>query len=1082
MSGIARLVRRSMVPALLFVTAFATPLTAATTFVYDTFTEPGTKNSDLAAHSPDIGNPNSWVFLGGSGFPPMHLDPNIDKIYPQAASETSFYVNTTPPPSANYVVSLDVTVNAAGTFPAGNVLGRFSSTEKSGYAARIDGSGNLYLISYTNGLPTVLATTTLSGFTNGTTYRLSLVMFGTRLELAINGVVLLTAFDSTYTAAGFSGLALRSGTGGGNTQTVADNFGSGSLTPTAVSLTDEKAVRDGDQITIEWRTRFEIDNLGFNVVRDDAGRMTKINPGLISGSALFAGQGIPLPMGSSYTWHDARGFAGRYWIEEVRLDGTSSLHGPIEVDGETVAPARMRPARSPLLTELAPQSRESRVGSPQRELGGDLELSVAAGDGFVYETVSAHASSPCKTSQFQLAASDAAKLLVKRDGVFRVTRDELLAAGFDVSRDPKRLQLYVDACEIPISVSGESDGSFDSGDAIVFHGTGLDIPATDTRVYWLINGSGSGLRAKIAGLPRAPASTSPSFVSTVERKDRVVFFAALNNGDEDSFFGPVVSSFGTTQTLQLVHLDPAAPGSAFVEVSLQGVTILAGSPDHRVRIEVNGNLAGELEFDDRQKGSIRLPIPQSFLQEGANQVRLTAIGGPFDVSVIDFVRLSYWRLYLAQDNRLDCIVQGQQKTTLGNFTSGDVRVFDVTTPGIIEEVLASSSSSGGSWSVEVSPVKPGLRRLIAVESSAWLSPFGIRLNQPSALNGSSNASDLLILGRPELLATAEPLVTLRENQGLAVMTIELEDIYDEFSGGSSGPSGIRDFLAHTRKWSSPPRFVLLLGDASFDPRNYLGFGDRDLVPTKLLVTEFSKTASDDWLADFNGDHIPDVALGRLPAASVAEASLMIGKVVAYDEAAAGSWSSNVLFVSDNNDDNDFEAASAAVEALVPADYDVLRTYLGTLGTTAARADLLAKLNDGQLLVNYLGHGTVAAWAHETLLTTNHAKARTNGDRLPVVVALTCLTGYFHDTVTESLAEGFLRAPAGGAVAVWGSSALTFLKGQEPASRELFVQLFGGDVTLGEAVREAKRATPDGDVRRSWILFGDPSMRLKPLAP
>ena len=92
--------------------------------------------------------------------------------------------------------------------------------------------------------------------------------------------------------------------------------------------------------------------------------------------------------------------------------------------------------------------------------------------------------------------------------------------------------------------------------------------------------------------------------------------------------------------------------------------------------------------------------------------------------------------------------------------------------------------------------------------------------------------------------------------------------------------------------------------------------------------------------------------------------------------------------------------------------------------------------------------------------------------------MTCLNGYFHDLYTESLATALLKSPNGGAVAVWASSTLTEPYPQFQMNKELLRQLFGGTpVTIGDAVRAAKQATQDLDVRRSWLLFGDPSMKL-----
>src|SRR2546426_9038147 len=102
--------------------------------------------------------------------------------------------------------------------------------------------------------------------------------------------------------------------------------------------------------------------------------------------------------------------------------------------------------------------------------------------------------------------------------------------------------------------------------------------------------------------------------------------------------------------------------------------------------------------------------------------------------------------------------------------------------------------------------------------------------------------------------------------------------------------------------------------------------------------------------------------------------------------------------------------------------------------------------------------------------------RSNGPRLPFVAAMTCLNGFFHSLFPEeSMAEALVRAPNGGAIAVWASSTLTSPAGQIAMNQELFRLLFSGtNPTLGEAMAAAKKATTDGDVRRSWILFGDPA--------
>jgi len=181
-------------------------------------------------------------------------------------------------------------------------------------------------------------------------------------------------------------------------------------------------------------------------------------------------------------------------------------------------------------------------------------------------------------------------------------------------------------------------------------------------------------------------------------------------------------------------------------------------------------------------------------------------------------------------------------------------------------------------------------------------------------------------------------------------------------------------------------------------------------------------------------------------------------------------------VADHDDRLDFEGASGQVKALLPAGVTVEEIYRGQMDDASAHAAVLASLQRGAWLLNYVGHGSVEVWAG-SVLSSEDVRTLTTTGRLPFVVAMTCLNGFFHDVYTESLAEALQKDPQGGAVAVWASSALTDPAAQMPMNQAL-VQRLGKGLTLGEAIAQAKAAASDPDVRRSWILFGDPTTRLK----
>ena len=99
------------------------------------------------------------------------------------------------------------------------------------------------------------------------------------------------------------------------------------------------------------------------------------------------------------------------------------------------------------------------------------------------------------------------------------------------------------------------------------------------------------------------------------------------------------------------------------------------------------------------------------------------------------------------------------------------------------------------------------------------------------------------------------------HQGHAVSVVLTDDIYDEFSFGERNPQAIRDFLqAAAKNWTAKPKYLLLTGDASIDPRNFLGLGDFDFVPTRMIPTAGLMTASDDWFSDFSNNGLPTLAM------------------------------------------------------------------------------------------------------------------------------------------------------------------------------------------------------------------------------
>ena len=151
--------------------------------------------------------------------------------------------------------------------------------------------------------------------------------------------------------------------------------------------------------------------------------------------------------------------------------------------------------------------------------------------------------------------------------------------------------------------------------------------------------------------------------------------------------------------------------------------------------------------------------------------------------------------------------------------------------------------------------------------------------------------------------------------------------------------------------------------------------------------------------------------------------------------------------------------------------------MGLIPSTV-HTQILEALNNGALLVDYSGHGAEQQWSFVDLFDNTDVATLSNGGRLPVYLLIDCLNGLFQDVYAQSLAKALILAPNGGGVAVWASSGFTNEPPQDSMNLALLQQLaaYPND-PLGLLILHAKNGTTDNDVRRTWVLLGDPSMKL-----
>jgi hypothetical protein len=579
-------------------------------------------------------------------------------------------------------------------------------------------------------------------------------------------------------------------------------------------------------------------------------------------------------------------------------------------------------------------------------------------------------------------------------------------------------------------------------------------------------------------------SSGPGFLYDVQLKEHFIYFSSLLNGAAENYFGGSLLTPATTKTLKVTSLQTDSQGTALLRIGLQGTT----NQVHVVNVLVNDSMVGTMNFASQQYAQQTFNVAVSQLQEGDNVIKFVIAGGSGDLSLYSYARLTYPRTFRAENDAISFAVKSSQSVNVDGFTTPNIRVLDISNPTSVLEVrpLVADTGSGFSGTVPSAGAKSkGTRTLLALSAGAFIHPASITGNQPSLLNQAgnpANAADLLIISYQAFIPSLAPLVSKRQNEGLTVKVVDIEDVFDEFSYGMHTPQAITDFLARARTtWVKAPRYLLLVGDGSYDPRNYEGSGNADLVPTQLIDTVFMETGSDDTLTDFDGDGIPEISVGRLPVRTVAEANLVVSKIVNFSP---GNVPQSALMVADTQGSYffNFEKANDDLIPLLPSNMqaNVQKIYRAQQPSDAAtRASIIAGFNQGTALVNYSGHGNVNVWTGAPIFSASDAMVLTNGNKLPLVIVMDCLNGYFVAPSIDCVSEALMKAPNGGAVASFSSSGLTVPTGQHQMGQQLFQLLYSGPpISLGDATRQAKAATNDNDVRRSWILFGDPSMKIR----
>ncbi|MEW6050563.1 MAG: type IX secretion system sortase PorU [Candidatus Zixiibacteriota bacterium] len=731
------------------------------------------------------------------------------------------------------------------------------------------------------------------------------------------------------------------------------------------------------------------------------------------------------------------------------------------------------------------------------------------------------------------------KLIVNQTGLCRITGSQLQSAGLSLANlrsDSIRLfnggGLPVEMRnerprptfdEIAITVDDGGDGLFGIGDQITFFAEGANRwlyyadslprwnnnPYDSKNVYWLAtSGSFTGASIRMGSIDGTPTTGGDPTYSNYRRYQHV---------EQDNLL--LVDGDGHINNYYLWYWTDSTRLSFFVDgtgiqvgdtalITLDGRT---GSPYMSLR--VNSTLAQAFNLN-----GLNCQFTSQALVDGLNSISVNLSPNSSTYKpYFNFLEMSYRSRLEPQNDRLDFAMLGYDGT--GNLAIQDnfsaiPLVFLVDDPRRPIQITG-ATHVGGTLTFSAQLALTAVNRFYVATASTAAAPLSITRVSPTDMYADLSQTDLFVIAPRSLTAAMSDYVDYRRGGGRSVKTVALEDIFDNFSFGLTDPTAVRDYLKYAyQSFPSPaPSAVLLVGDANFDYLDRLRTGQANLMPSYINPIEnvsLGNSYGDDNYVFFGvyglldsdtsylrADRGYDMMIARWPVKNAAEIGVMTQKIKQYESPSdLGFWRDDITLVADdefgnfNNETFHTTQTEDLSRAHIPAlltrqkiylwDYPFVNRFKPAVNDAIVKA-----INDGTLLVNYVGHGNPDVWAHERVFTRTGDLPRLHNTHLPLVFAASCAIGFFDDPAREAMGEDLLGMSTGGAIGVISAMRLVFSSDNSQFNRQVFdLLLYNDSLTIGEAMYGAKliRQYAGGFPNpiqndRSYVYFGDPYLRL-----
>ncbi len=763
--------------------------------------------------------------------------------------------------------------------------------------------------------------------------------------------------------------------------------------PTLALISLINAYTSGDGVLVRWQTASEVGSVSFDLYRQAStgGQWTKVNDEPVIAANTMAG--------ATYDVSDATVKplqTAQYKIVETEELGTKREYGPFTLRATSPVPT----VASKAVASVTPKS----------STGNQAQVHISR---VVSQTT------PVNATFVKIATTNA--------GVQHVTATALANA---LGQTSSAVQQQIAAGQFQLSNQGAPVGYLPDGDGsgFSFYAEALKNNYTAQNVYLLKTGANAALPSVGGANPGSSTSAGTYLAELDLEQDLLAAPTLVQDANQDFWMWQRLvaglAMFDTANlTFTLDHLSSSGT-TAHITLRLLG----ASETTHAIQVTLNGTVIGQDTWQGRSAHNTVLDIPANLLVSGANQLSLKAVKTGTSATsqwYLNNLSVFYPRQYVAQNGALTFGANSNAIITVDGFTSGAITVLDITdskNPVVLSATAIAPSQTG--YSATFVPATAD-SRFVAFQAGAGSSPANVTSGQIAGLGSGNNAADYLIIAPASLSDGAAQLAAYRQQKGLRTLVANLDQVYNEFSYGVATPFAIKQLLTTARaQWSVKPQYVILLGDGTYDYRDLLQKHD-NLMPPLLLPTAYGLFCSDTAYGDLDNNGLPQIAIGRLPVKTADQLTAVINKIKAY-EANTPATGATALLMSDVPDTSgNFADAIQQVNATLSGVYsNDLMTCTSQDNVTTVRQSVQSALAGGVDLFNYIGHGAIDRFGNSGYLTSSDVSALQTGNRLPVVVAVTCVAGQFSTPGSDSLAEYLTLQNGGGAIAVIAPTGLS----------------------------------------------------------